>query len=78
MQDYELYLTHFPNLTLLLVDAAVAREAARLRGLHAFKMPDALQLATANVAGADAILTNDKDWHGKTGSTPLLLLEAWV
>jgi predicted nucleic acid-binding protein len=78
MQAYELYLSNFPNFTLQPIDAIVAREAARVRGLHTVKMPDAIQLATARIAGADGIVTNDKDWRGKTGHASLLILDEYV
>lgn len=42
----------------------VAREAAALRARHgrALRLPDALVLATATVAGADQVLTTDAGW----------------
>jgi predicted nucleic acid-binding protein len=78
MQDYELYLTNFPNLKLVAVDQTVARTAARLRALYPLKMPDAIQLATAQLAVVDAIITNDKQWRGKTGSATLLVLDDYL
>lgn len=43
------------------VDEDVAMEAARIRGQYtAFKTCDALQIASAVVAGADKFYTNDK------------------
>ena len=60
------------------VDLAVAREAARLRGRHTIKMPDAIHLATAHLANADAVVTNDKGWRGKTGQAVCYVLEEWV
>jgi predicted nucleic acid-binding protein len=78
LQDYELYLTNFPNLTLQPVDAAVAREAVRVRGAYKVKLPDAIQLATARLTNADGIISNDKDWRGKTGAAALLLLDDYL
>lgn len=43
------------------VSPAIAEEAARLRASHGLRTPDAIQLATALVAGATHFLTND---HG--------------
>jgi len=37
----------------------IAEEAARLRAVHNFQTPDAMQLATAVCAGAIAFVTND-------------------
>ena len=43
------------------VDAEVSMEAAKIRGTYPyFKALDALQLASAIVAGADIFYTNDK------------------
>lgn len=78
LRDYELYLTNFPNLTLLPVDLNVARQAAQLRGLHTMKMPDAILLATARIATADAVVTNDKDWRGKTGTAAIIVLDDFL
>ncbi len=78
LQEYELYLTNFPNLTLQPVDAAVAREAARVRGAYKVKLADAIQLATARLTGADGIISNDKDWRGKTGTAALLILDDYL
>lgn len=45
------------------VDRLVALEAARLRARHAkLRLPDALVLAAATIAGADVILTGDAAW----------------
>jgi len=42
----------------------VAAEAAALRAVHgrALRLPDALVLATARVAGADVVITTDAGW----------------
>jgi len=44
---------------LLDVSAAVLDRATELRARHGFKTPDAIQLASAIEAGADAFLTGD-------------------
>jgi len=41
------------------VDNDIAMEAARLRASHKLKIPDAIQLATGLINGADAFITND-------------------
>lgn len=48
-----------PHLTLFPVDDRVAEEAARIRAIYNFKMPDAIHLATAIIQQADVFLTND-------------------
>jgi PIN domain nuclease of toxin-antitoxin system len=45
------------------MDADVAIKAAELRARHrGLRLPDALVLATADVDGADRVLTADKGW----------------
>ena len=48
-----------PHLTVYPVDDQVAEEAARIRAVYNFKMPDAIHLATAIIQRADVFLTND-------------------
>lgn len=46
------------------IDRTVAREAAQLRARHrSLRLPDALVLAAATIAGADRILTGDAAWR---------------
>ncbi|MCX7839500.1 MAG: PIN domain-containing protein [Anaerolineae bacterium] len=42
------------------VDAIIARRAAELRAQYNLRTPDAIQIATALVAGAQAVITNDR------------------
>ncbi len=58
-RQYELYLSHFPNMTLFDVDRHVARRAAQVRASHRLHPADALQIATALVHGATCFITND-------------------
>ncbi len=46
-------------LTLIPVDAAIARQSATLRAKYGLKTPDALHIATALETGCHAFLTND-------------------
>ena len=78
MLDYEIYLLHFPNVEVYPVDVAVAREAALVRAKSGLPTPDAIILATARVAGADAVLTNDKRWRGKCPEMEVLLLSEYL
>ncbi|MBE9005395.1 type II toxin-antitoxin system VapC family toxin [Fortiea sp. LEGE XX443] len=41
------------------INAAIAREAARIRVRYQLHLPDALQMAAALMAGCEAFLTND-------------------
>lgn len=76
--EYELYLTHFPNLTIVPLDNALARETARVRGLTRLRTPDAVQVAAARLHEAGAIVTNDHGWRGRFDSLQLLLLDDFV
>ena len=48
-----------PGLTVVPVSRAVLVQAARLRAAMRMKLPDAVHAATAQLAGCDALLTND-------------------
>jgi predicted nucleic acid-binding protein len=52
VREYKDILLRSPSLTALPVDEAIAEEAARLRASQNLKTPDAIQLATAKIAGA--------------------------
>jgi predicted nucleic acid-binding protein len=73
--DYELYLTNFPNLHLQPPTNEIARMAATVRATTGLKMPDAIQVATAIVTGAGAIISNDKQWRNKVTQPALILLD---
>jgi predicted nucleic acid-binding protein len=78
MRDYELYLTHFPNLTILPLDVGLAREAALVRAATGLRTPDAIQVAAARVARVDAIVTNDRRWARSVTEPHVLLLDEYV
>jgi predicted nucleic acid-binding protein len=78
MQDYELYLTHFPNLEVVTLDTALARETARVRAVTGLRTPDAIQVATARLASADAIVTNDRRWAGRVTDPALVMLHSFL
>ena len=78
LRDYELYLTNFPNLLIVPLSVDLARRAARVRATSQLKMPDAIQIATAQESGVGAILGNDKRWRNRTGNLPLLLLDDYL
>ena len=78
MQDYELYLTHFPNLRLVPLDANLARETARVRAASKLRMPDAVQVAAARLYKADAIVTNDRRWAGRVRGPAVVMLEDYA
>jgi predicted nucleic acid-binding protein len=49
-----------PNLKTVDINEPIALDAARIRRAYNFRLPDAIQLATALFTGADAFITNDK------------------
>ena len=67
-------LASFPGVSWIALDLAVADRAASLRGRYRLRTPDAIQLATALDAGADAFLTNDQQLSRVT-EVPVLLID---
>lgn len=61
--EYELLLTHFPNLALVPVSRNIILKAASIRALYGLKTPDALIIATALSCGATLLITNDHQWQ---------------
>ena len=57
-------LLEVPNLEMKEVSREIALEAARIRRKYGFRLPDALQLATALTEKADIFITNDIKLHG--------------
>ncbi|TAH48818.1 MAG: PIN domain-containing protein [Chloroflexota bacterium] len=58
--QYRDILTHSANLTAFPLSDEIALRAAELRARLNLRTPDAIQVATALVAGADTFITNDK------------------
>ncbi|HUE72017.1 MAG TPA: PIN domain-containing protein [Pirellulaceae bacterium] len=57
-----------PGIDLIPIDDAILRAAANLRAQNpAMRTPDALHLATAQIAGAALVVTNDHRWRGMPG-----------
>ena len=78
MVDYELYLTHFPNLRMVSLDVLLARETALVRATCGLRTPDAVQVAAARLAGADGIVTNDRRWARRVTRPEVVVLEEYV
>jgi predicted nucleic acid-binding protein len=57
--EFYALLSTYPHLEWIAPDLEIADLAARLRGLHGLRTPDALQAATAVKAGATAMIIND-------------------
>lgn len=49
-----------PNLKIIDIDLQVALEAARIRRKYNFRLPDAIQLATAKIGKVQAFISNDQ------------------
>lgn len=58
--QYERALTAATGWRLVPVSQQVAVQAARFRAVYNLRLPDAIQVATAVVAGAQALVTHDK------------------
>jgi predicted nucleic acid-binding protein len=74
LNDYELYINHFPNLTIHSVEPKHARTIAQVRSSTRLRTPDAVQLAVAMAASVDAIIGNDQMWNGKTAPLDYVML----
>jgi uncharacterized protein len=78
MQDYELFLTGFPNLQIMPLDVPLARETALVRAATGLRTPDAVQVAAARLYRADAIVTNDRRWAARVTTPVVILLDAYL
>lgn len=58
--QYERALTAATGWRVIPVNQQVAVQAARLRAIYKLRLPDAIQIATAVVVGAHALITHDK------------------
>lgn len=58
--QYKDILMHAKHLTTYALDEPIALQAAELRASLNLRTPDAIQIATALVGGADTFITNDK------------------
>ena len=70
-------LSTYPHLEWIAPDLEIADTAARLRGLHNLRTPDALQAATAVRTGATALITNDPIFE-RVGVLECLILDQFV
>ncbi len=74
---YREFFQSFPNLEVLPLDAPIAEIASDLRAVHSLRTPDALHLATALAARAEAFLTEDRRLRNLPG-LPVLRFEPAV
>jgi predicted nucleic acid-binding protein len=73
--DFRAALSASASLRVVNVDGAIAEQAAAIRATYGYRTPDAIHLATAQLAGADAFLTNDDKLHAFS-ATPVVSLRA--
>jgi len=64
-----------PGMTIWPVDEDVTREANRIRAETGLRLPDAIHVATALVAGAGAFVTNDARLGSVPVGLPVLVLD---
>lgn len=75
---YREFLTNSENLSVHPISMAVADAAVGFRAKHGFRTPDALQLAVAELCGADYVVTNDASWKKVTSLNVVLVSELGV
>lgn len=73
--EYELLLSHYPNLTLVPVSRSILMQAAQIRAFYNLKAPDAIILATAKESHASLVVTNDQNWPDFYGMEMLRINE---
>lgn len=64
-----------PNTKIVEIDRNIAVEAAKIRREYGFRLPDAVQLATAKLAKAKAFITNDQRLKAFVGLKVILISE---
>jgi predicted nucleic acid-binding protein len=70
------FLAGYPNLSGLPVDLTVALQAANVRATTNLRLPDAGVVASALLAGCEAVVTNDQRWRTKL--EPLFRQFRWI
>ena len=74
---YREYFTQTDELSVWPVDWEIAEECARLRAKYRLRIPDAIQIATALIAGADVFITNDRRLL-KVPEIKVVLFDEWT
>ena len=75
-EAYERAVQPGDSLEVVLVSRSVLIQAARLRATTSLKLPDAIHVATAQIARCDTLLTNDQRLKAAPGLHVLLFSEA--
>jgi len=76
MTNIHEFLTSYPNFTALPVDLIVAVQAANVRAATNLGVPDSIIVASALLAGCDAVVSNDARWIRRCA--PLYPRFQWV
>ena len=75
----EQFIQSFTGAPVIAPNYGIAKEAARLRGAHRLRTPDALLVATALKENADAFITNDARLRRlKTEGIAIVILQDYV
>lgn len=74
---YKSLIASFPHTKLIPLDEENAQKAAFFRAKYQLRTPDAIHIATAYQAGADAVICNDTKWK-KVKEIPVITLDAFV
>lgn len=78
INDYLIFFDNFPNLTVYPLDRTIAQRAAQLRAAYTWlRTPDAIQVATALLNQAQAVITND-GLLKKVTELPILVLRDYL
>jgi predicted nucleic acid-binding protein len=73
--EYRLILENFPHLEVIPVDAKVADLASAIRAKYKIRTPDAIQIATSILKGAQAFVTNDESLKRVKETETIILKE---
>ena len=74
-REYEKIITSSSNIEIYDLDIEISKQAAKLRAEHNLRTPDAIQIATGIVKGADLFFTNDVNLKKASGIKMLILEE---
>lgn len=77
LTNYKIAFLSTPSLRVVEVDLKVAEYAAGFRIIYNLRLPDAIQIATALLGGADVFITNDERMK-KVEEIKVLLLKDFV
>ncbi|MGF1586106.1 MAG: type II toxin-antitoxin system VapC family toxin [Bacteroidales bacterium] len=74
-KEYEKIITTSSNIEIFDIDIEISKKAAEIRAEFNFRTPDAIQIATGIIHGADFFFTNDLNLKKASGIEILILQE---